>query len=1124
MSAGAALLAALLTVAFHFVEAAYADPFEEPKDTASDVTTPLIENLEAKLADIAERTDLAEAQRTKIENYYRAAIDARRQAEEYRLKGVYVEQLLAEVPTKQRALLTELDNPPVGFDRSRAVDASPREVTARIAELEAELHTQRTILGKIDGEISHRAERRTTLPRETSEAKLRADTLQETLRSLPMDSGEAGLANRARLEAQIAEQEAKAALHSQELFSYDGRRELLATRRDLAALRVARADAELAVWRNALAAQREAAGEAASQAALDARETARDVHPALKPLAAEVAKLAEERANDGGLTAKLTTIEQRLADVRAMAPALGKRFDDIRAKAAVVGYTNAIGALLRKERQELPEFQPGAARRRRSEIAETQYRMIELEEDRRAIGSIAASVDEIVARADGELSAVERVSLVQSARDLLTKKRDYIDDLIDDYDKYFLALVELDNAEKELAQDAMRYERYIDENVLWIRNAKPLSPTAVPDAIDAAIWLGHPRGWAGVASSFYRTATQQPVLVGLLTVLLALLFFYQSRLRRFIRDTGARARNPRDETPLDAVAILGATFLIAVAWPALMNVASYVLLAGHDEQSERLAVALAQGLAEVAAIWLSFEFLRQLCRKGGLAETHLGWSSARIEAIRLHAAWALPTGAVALLISLTLENQSEANWQNSLGRVAFIVAMIALATFANKMFSATPSASYGPSSLAEPRLGDTLGRFGAVFGPIMLAVLAAAGWYFSSLRLAGNVPATNWLIVTIIVADQLILRRLRLAELRLRREQARVALAEARKREERKTGDALVEQTEAVEELPDVAAVSAQTRQLVRAALGVLGVVGLVTIWGDVLPAFRLLDRFELWTVGDSVIITLSDLLLGLLFFGGAALAARNIPGFLEIVLLQRLPLDAGMRYTVRSIARYLIAITGTMFGFGALGLSWTDVQWLVAAMTVGLGFGLQEIFANFVSGIILLFERPIRVGDTVTLGTTTGTVSKIRTRATTITDFDRKELVVPNKEFITGQLVNWSLTDTILRVVIDVGVAYGSDVELTEAKLLEVAHECKIVLAEPEPSVVFNEFGASSLNFQLRVFIPRFDDWLRTRHELHKAIDAKFREADIEISFPQRDLHLRTVDGAIPVRIEPAT
>jgi len=314
--------------------------------------------------------------------------------------------------------------------------------------------------------------------------------------------------------------------------------------------------------------------------------------------------------------------------------------------------------------------------------------------------------------------------------------------------------------------------------------------------------------------------------------------------------------------------------------------------------------------------------------------------------------------------------------------------------------------------------------------------------------------------------------------------------------------------------------VSAQTRQLVRVALGAVTAVGLYAIWDDVLPAFRLLQRVELWTVGDDIVITLANVVVAILVFAGAALAARNVPGLLEIAVFQRLPLDSGVRYAARAISRYLIVITGTVIGFGAVGLTWSDVQWLVAAMTVGLGFGLQEIFANFVSGIILLFERPIRVGDTVSLGTTTGTVTRIQTRATTITDFDRKELVVPNKEFITGQLINWSLSDNILRLVIPVGIAYGSDVDLAESKLLEAAKECSYVLAQPEPSVLFDSFGDNALQLQLRVFIASFDHWLRTRHWIHKAIDRKFREAGIEISFPQRDLHLRSVDEAIPVRI----
>jgi len=219
--------------------------------------------------------------------------------------------------------------------------------------------------------------------------------------------------------------------------------------------------------------------------------------------------------------------------------------------------------------------------------------------------------------------------------------------------------------------------------------------------------------------------------------------------------------------------------------------------------------------------------------------------------------------------------------------------------------------------------------------------------------------------------------------------------------------------------------------------------------------------------------------------------------------------------------ARYVITIVGIVTVFNVIGVGWSNVQWLVAAVSVGLGFGLQEIFANFVSGLMLLFERPIRIGDTVTIGNITGTVTRIQIRATTITDWDRKELVIPNKEFITGQVVNWTLSDPMQRIVTTVGVAYGSDTDLVEKLLYQVAREEPNVLAEPEPRVYFRGFGESTLDFELRAFISHIDLLVRTKHQLHKAIDQAFRTAGIEIAFPQRDLHVRSLPPGL-ARPEP--
>ena len=152
-------------------------------------------------------------------------------------------------------------------------------------------------------------------------------------------------------------------------------------------------------------------------------------------------------------------------------------------------------------------------------------------------------------------------------------------------------------------------------------------------------------------------------------------------------------------------------------------------------------------------------------------------------------------------------------------------------------------------------------------------------------------------------------------------------------------------------------------------------------------------------------------------------------------------------------MTRYVLVVFGVSLALSSLGIGWTKLQWLIAALTFGLAFGLQEIFANLVSGLIILFEQPVRVGDIVTVGDVDGEVTKIRMRATTITNFERKEYLVPNKEFITGKLVNWTLSDSITRMTIRVGIAYGSDTHLATRTLLAIAREYPLVLEESSPA-----------------------------------------------------------------------
>ncbi|WP_432471719.1 mechanosensitive ion channel domain-containing protein [Amphritea sp. HPY] len=319
------------------------------------------------------------------------------------------------------------------------------------------------------------------------------------------------------------------------------------------------------------------------------------------------------------------------------------------------------------------------------------------------------------------------------------------------------------------------------------------------------------------------------------------------------------------------------------------------------------------------------------------------------------------------------------------------------------------------------------------------------------------------------------------------------------------------------EDLIDLKTISAQGSMLLKTAIAVIFISLLWLTLGWTLPTLEILDSVTLWSTSSvsaegEVLdaITLKQLLFAFAALIITLIAARNLPGLFELLILNYLPLAQGTSFAISTLLKYILIITGLISFLNFLGLEWGKLQWLIAALGVGLGFGLQEIVANFVSGLIILFEKPVRIGDTVTIGGVTGTVSRIQIRATTITDWDRKEVIIPNKTFITDQLINWSLTDAVTRIIINIGVAYGTDTDKVQRLLLQVAGNNSNVLKEPPPTALFLAFGASTLDFELRAHVSSMDSRSQTIHELHTAIDQLFRKNKIEIAFPQLDVNLR--------------
>jgi small-conductance mechanosensitive channel len=260
---------------------------------------------------------------------------------------------------------------------------------------------------------------------------------------------------------------------------------------------------------------------------------------------------------------------------------------------------------------------------------------------------------------------------------------------------------------------------------------------------------------------------------------------------------------------------------------------------------------------------------------------------------------------------------------------------------------------------------------------------------------------------------------------------------------------------------------------------------------------------------------------VGLLFVSAGILYVSFLTSWIlrkllmDEVLIKR-HLEKGVRFSIGRLVHYLLICIGFLLAISALGFEITKITILMGALGVGIGFGLQGIVNNFVSGLILLFERPVRVGDYIVIGGSWSEIKKIGLRATTVQTFDQADVIIPNADLVTNQVTNWTLSSRRVRLIIPVGVAYGSDVSLVEEKLMECAKENPMVAERPEPQVLFLSFGESSLDFELRAWVPDADDRLAVISQLHHEIDRKFREAKIEIAFPQRDLHVRSMDESI--------
>lgn len=421
--------------------------------------------------------------------------------------------------------------------------------------------------------------------------------------------------------------------------------------------------------------------------------------------------------------------------------------------------------------------------------------------------------------------------------------------------------------------------------------------------------------------------------------------------------------------------------------------------------------------------------------------------------------------------------------------------------------------------------------------PLTLTLMLALGYYYTVIQLLNRVAITLYIFFLYFITSNTLRRELYVAENRMimkARERLLNANLESFSEKNKKTGNRKIEANNFSAESNNnkrnmqmqamrLDLVNTRSFKLFNGFILCVFLYFMYLQWNDLAGVLTYLNNVYLWTktsvVDGKEIITnylsLGHLLLAIIIIIVTTILARNLPNLLErLFLLRSNSNNKSTSYTVKIISFYFIATVGTIMAAGVMGISWDNLQWLVAALSVGLGFGLQEIFGNFVSGIIILFERQLRVGDIVTLNSLSGTVSKIRIRATTIIAFDNKEVVIPNKQFITSALTNWSLSNTITKLEFEVGIAYGSDVNKAKDILRNIMRRCKNLNRDKKPVVYVKSLDASAVTLLCEVYVNEIGKRKETFDFLSIETLRLFSEHNIEIPFDQLDVTIRNLDN----------
>lgn len=1038
-----------------------------------------VEALQSALNRLAERTESL----TRTEQYQKVIDDFPKMAQQLR------RQLTAE----SAKILPNGDNLPTS------------ELEQQILQTSSQLLEQARLMQQEQDRSREISDSLGQLPQQQTEARRALTETQRRLQALPPNPTKPqALAQLYLLQTESAARKAKVNELDLAQLSANNRQELARMRAEVFKKRHEKLDIQLQALRNNLNNQRQREAELALKKTEQLAEQSGELPKSISEQL-QINRELSTALNNQAQRMDLISSQQRQAASQTLQ--VRQAMSTIIEQAQWLGSSPVLGETLRAQVSTLPEMPK--PQQLDSDMAQLRVQRLQFENQLEKLPQRAQSLKQD----DGSDLTPGQQQIIDAQ---LRTQRELLNSLLSGCDTQILELTKLKVANTQLVDALNEIKDATHRYLFWVPDVSPLTlsyPINVAHDLTRLLSLDT---LAQLSSAFVMMVTSRSTLVPIFGALLLVIFSISTRkhYHAFLERSSSKVGKVTQDQFYLTLRNVFWSILVALPLPVLWAALGFGL---QNAWPYPVAVAIGDGVtATLPILWVCM-ISATFAHPRGLFIVHFGWPAQQVSrAMRYYkmSIWLIVPLIMALI---TFDNLNDREFSNTLGRLCFILLCVALLLVTSSLKRAGIPLYLDKKGSGENMVNTAL--WGVLMSAPLLAALAAAIGYLATAqallaRLETSVAIWFFLLVVYhIIRRWMLIQRRRIAFDRAKQRRAEILAQRARGEDEAgnthvtgsNEGTVDVDETEI-----DLDAISAQSLRLVRSILTMIALVSVIFLWSEIHSAFAFLENISLWNVTstsngiDSVqSITLGAVLIAVLVIMVTTQLVRNLPALLELAVLQHLDLSPGTGYAITTITKYLLLLFGAILSFSWIGIEWSKLQWVVTALTFGLGFGMQEIFSNFISGLIILFEKPIRIGDTVTIRNLTGSVTKINTRATTISDWDRKEIIVPNKAFITEQFVNWSLSDAITRVVLTVPAPAEANSEEVTKILTDASHRCSLVLDNPPPEVYLVDLQQGIQIFELRIYAAEMGHRMPLRHEMHQLILAGYREHGITLPYP---------------------